>query len=452
MLPFLAALCLQAPAESPSDPAWTQAELEAVSETIRAQIEELRGMKFRSPVAVRLTDKPGFLDYAKKRMEATESPEKLRRDEMVAKLLGFLPPTYDLQAEMLALLEDQVGGFYDPGSSTFYLMNTFTGPVAKVILAHELTHALDDQHFDLDAQIRAVGDDTDALLALQAVVEGSGTGLMYQWVRAHPREVSISDLTAAQSYGAEALADAPPYLWKPLLAAYLRGDGFLSRVASTNLFMKAAKTEDVVRAFAAPPRSMEQILHPKKYWDPKLADEPMEVSIDTSALPEGWKLAGMDTLGELYLGMLTTPRAARQGLDAGSAASVVSLAYTNEAAEGWGGDRLALLVRGDDALLQLVTAWDSPEDADEFAAALGDPTANGLIPTFAGGDRTRANGWVEGVTPTEVLVSRAASSEGDISLVVVSVTSFATSASPEERARLRLPFRVARASDAAAAK
>ncbi len=446
MIPFLAALFLQTPDATPPPAVWTQPELESVSETIRGEIEKLRGRSFRSPVSVRLTDKRGFLDYVKKRQAETESPEKLARDETVAKLLGFLPPTYEYEAELLKLLEQQVGGFYDPGSDTFYLMDTFTGGVAKVILAHELTHALDDQHFDLDAKIRACGDDTDATLALQCVVEGSGTGLMYQWVKTHMGEVRMEDLAAAQDLGADELAEAPPYVWKPLLAAYLRGDGFLSRIPGMNLLMKAARSEDVERAFETPPRSTEQILHPEKYWNADKRDEPLRVALDTGALGAEWKLAGMDTLGELYLAMLATPRPERVGFDAHSPAAVMKLSYTNKAAEGWGGDRLALFRRGEDAFLQLVTAWDTPQDADEFAAALGDPEHGSVIPTFSAAERTRANGWVSGSTPTRVQITRESSPEGGAALVVVRVFSFAGRAPDDaELAKLQLPFRVERA-------
>ena len=99
----------------------------------------------------------------------------------------------------------------------------------------------------------------------------------------------------------------PPFLWKPLIAAYLRGEGFLVHAAGMNIAMKAAKVEDIRAAFGNPPRSSEQILHPDKYWNPDQRDEPRRIEFDASALADGWKVLGQDTLGELYLGLLTTP-------------------------------------------------------------------------------------------------------------------------------------------------
>jgi hypothetical protein len=443
MFTLALALALQSPVETPAKAVWTLSELERTADEIRVQVEELRGMKFKESVAVKLTDKKGFLEYARSRQAQTESPAKLARDETVAKLLGLIPPGMDYQAEMMKILEEQVGGFYDPGSNTFFLMDTFTGGVAKIILAHELTHALDDQHFDIDGTLAKCGEDTDATLAFQAVVEGSGTGLMNQWFMKHRAEVTPQDLMAAQSLGEEVLAQAPPYMWKPLLAVYLTGDAFLVRSSGMNVLATASTTADIKTTFASPPRSSEQILHPKKYWDESQRDDPVRVSIPTETLPEGWRLAGVDTLGELYLALVTTPIAKRTGLDLTNPMSILGVEYTNKAAQGWGGDRLVLLRRGDDAMLQLVTAWDTEKDADEFAGALGDQKNPTAIPIFAGTERSSAAGFVSGSTPTEAIVSRETSADGKFALVVVRVFSFSKpGATDAEIGRLRLPFTV----------
>lgn len=350
---------------------WTQEELERVSNEIKADIEKMRGMEFERPVKVQVADKKAFLDYARKRQELTESPQRRVRDETIAKMLGVVPADMDLQATLEKLLEEQVGGFYDPGSDTFFLMEAFGGDLAKIILAHELTHALDDQHFDLDGTLKHLEEQTDREFAYMAVVEGSGTSAMNQWTIQRLASIDKKALLASQDLGTEGLAEAPALLWKPLIAAYLRGEGFLVRVPSMNLAMKAAKVEDIKSAFENPPRSSEQILHPAKYWNQEERDEPRKVEFETSKLPEGWTVLGEDTLGELYLGLLTTPAAERKGLDAKNPLAVLGIKYTNAAAEGWGGDRALLLGKGDARALILVTAWDTTEDAQEFFDAAG---------------------------------------------------------------------------------
>jgi hypothetical protein len=444
MLNLALALCLQAPVAAPATTAWTQPELERAAAEIRTQIEELRGIKFKEPVAVKLADKKTFFSYAKARQDKTESPAKRARDETVAKLLGLIPPGIDYQAELLRILEDQVGGFYDPASKTFFLMDSFTGGVARIILAHELTHALDDQHFDIDGGLAKCGDDSDAAIAYMSLVEGSGTSLMNEWFLKHRADVTVADIMAAQSLGAKALAEAPPFMWKPLLAAYQAGEKFLVKTSGLNLTAKTVPLADIQSCFAAPPRSSEQVLHPKKYWDAEKRDDPIAITVDTTKLPEAWTLAGVDTLGELYLGLLTTPRKDRKGLDLKNPMSVLAVQYTNNAAEGWGGDRLVLLRRGDDAMLQLVTAWDSDKDADEFAAALGETRRPEAIPVFAGSERAASAGFVPVATATDAIVTRERSADGKVPLVVLRVFSFAGAAPSEvDLPKLALPYSVA---------
>jgi hypothetical protein len=373
-LTLLPSLCLASlPFAQDAAPApakrWTQEELERVSGEIRTDLETMRGMKFKRPVKVHVTDKKGFLEYARKRQERVETPERRKRDEAIAKMLGAIPPDIDLQATLEKLLEEQVGGFYDPGSDAFYLMETFGGDIARIILAHELTHALDDQYFDLDGNLKRLHEETDAEFAFGAVVEGSGTAAMNQWTVQHQDGLDMSSLLESGDLETRGLEAAPAFLWVPLIAVYLRGEGFLVHTAGMNIAMKAAKTEDVRRAFEHPPRSSEQILHPEKYWDANSLDEPRSVAIDASKLPSGWKTAGEDTLGELYLALVTTPSNERPKFDPKNKFSILGIHYTNKAAEGWGGDRALLLEKGDARVLWLVTTWDTPEDAQEFRDA-----------------------------------------------------------------------------------
>ncbi len=436
-LSMLAALASSSLASAAGDtPAWTQAQLEATSAAIQIQVEELRGAKFLRPVQVKVTDAKGLREYVAQREAATMSKERLHRDEVVPKLLGLVAPGLDLRALEMEVLEGQVGGFYDPATDTFFLMDTMRGGVAKVILAHELTHALDDQLFDIDKLLASAGGETDAELAFRSVVEGSGTNLMNRWTIAHGKELSMEEIQEFQSMGADALKKAPPLMWKPLLASYLAGDGFLSRAGGMNLGLKPAKPEDVERAFREMPRSTEQILHPDRYWDPKQREEPVSVAIDVKPLPQSWTLLGQDTLGELALGLLTTPPADRKGLDPSNAFAIMSIRFTNKAAEGWGGDRLVLLGRGDDRFLQLVTVWDSPKDADEFAGAV-----EAAAPKTWSGARDAVAGWTACFTPTAWDVQRGATPEGRAFVVVrsASIGDRAQSAIPE----LTLPWKAA---------
>jgi hypothetical protein len=128
-----------------------------------------------------------------------------------------------------------------------------------------------------------------------------------------------------------------------------------------------------------PPQSTEQILHPDKYWDGAKRDQP--IVIDDAAAAKwlaqpGRSIVHADTIGEMLIAILTSPRGASLNLPT----MPTSEAWTNAAASGWGGDRFYLLASGDNAdaaradLKNLkgvwVTAWDTPKDRDEFVAAL----------------------------------------------------------------------------------
>lgn len=346
-----------------------QDELEATTRAIQAEIEEIRDAKFARPVAVSIASREKFLEYVKKRMEKETSAEEIASDELVAQLAGVFPADQSYLETALRLLESQVGGFYDPDSESFCLMEGFDGDIAKIILAHELTHALDDQLHDIDGSLEGLKGNTDAILAFHAVVEGSGTAVMNAWTLKHMKELDLSALMEMGSMGMEELASAPPFLWKPLVFSYLRGAAFLNR---TDSLMKGQtqlpELADFAAAFKQPPLSTEQVLHPEKYWDPARGDVPVKVAVATADLPSGWKVLREDTQGELGMAIWTLPLDKRKGISGQLA--ILSETFTIPAAEGWGGDRFALLGKGEARLLVSVSTWDTPADTEEFRAAL----------------------------------------------------------------------------------
>src|SRR5262249_48545215 len=149
---------------------------------------------------------------------------------------------------------------------------------------------------------------------------------------------------------------------------YLCGPAFLTRTNSLFVGRRETTAADVEHAFRSPPRSTEQVLHPEKYWDH--ADEASTIEIPTDGLPDGWSVARDDTLGELLLGILCTPPEERGGLVVSNPLAPLGVHFTNELAEGWGGDRIVLLANGAARFLELVTRWDSERDAAEFYGAL----------------------------------------------------------------------------------
>lgn len=406
-------LGLALPLSAAQDYEWNQAELESISAAIQEHITELRGEEFSRPVEVKLASSEDFYAYANSRIEDSETPEKLAADELIAKLLGLVPPDMNLMETMLAMLETQVGGYYDPASDSFSLMSKCPRSIAPIILAHELDHALDDQLFGIDEGLAKVSHITDASTSFSAVVEGSGTNIMTRWMMQYSSwaeenggALDLEEYARMQESSKDGMLKAPMIMWKPMLLVYMRGASFLVRSDSAMAgSIKPASSEDIRAAFTNPPLSTEQILHPEKYWDAELRDDPRPVAFDTSELPSGWEVLREDRMGEAVLAIVTTPNSSTTGFDVTDMSAQLGIEFTSRAAEGWGGDALILVGKEDARYMRLVTVWDTERDAGEFMGALSSVLSD--IERTAGELGSRRSGATleYGDEPDEVILS-----------------------------------------------
>ena len=370
LAPILLAAALAA--KAPPRPL-TQAEAEAAVASVLPEVAAIRGLAFKRAVPVRVVDDAGARKHVLARFRSTTPEAKIRADQRAYQILGLVPPGTDLLKTLLDVLEEQAGGFYDPPSKSFYLLDDMPHAMTRGLTAHEMTHALEDQYYDIDRRLAAIEEDDDASFALSAVAEGSASLVMAETMVRAARDGSLTadDLTAMQESEAgqaKKLDAMPGVLRKQLLGPYILGALFLARGEAATTESTFPKT-DVDAAWAALPRSSEQILHPEKYWDPALRDDPKPVTVPnpSRALGAGWKRAGSGILGEITLGALVgAPSPSAQDQDA----MVTPSAWTNAASEGWGGDRWELWTKGRSGVVLLETVWDSERDAAEFEAAL----------------------------------------------------------------------------------
>jgi hypothetical protein len=320
--------------ENEEEPAATPAA--APVDVIAQRVEELRRLRFEElPEPVEVTAEQA-------RREGLESldrdypAERLEADETIYRLLGLMEPEDDLRELSGDLFGEGVAGYYDPRDGRLRVVEgagTGTRVLEEMILAHELTHALEDQRFGL-ATASATDDRT---LARSALHEGSATALMYAYVGEHfTAEETLGGLlsSAFQDTG-----DLPPFLQAQVLFAYVGGEQFVSELLRRGGWGLVDTAYEV-----RPPASTEQVLHPDAYFD---ADEPQPVRLPR--LP-GWERALTGTWGELQTREL--------------------LGGPSRAAAGWGGDRYELWRRGDDAALVMRWRWDTPRDEAEFAERL----------------------------------------------------------------------------------
>jgi hypothetical protein len=176
---------------------------------------------------------------------------------------------------------------------------------------------------------------------------------MAEYLMAHVQELTAEDFAELEGGGVEAneevLANAPPIIRETLEFPYVRGIDFA-------MVLQSEGWEAVNAAFADPPQSTEQILHPEKYLS---RDEPTLVALPplTDTLGSGWHLVEAETLGEFQTSLYLAQQVDRTTAD--------------QASEGWDGDQYAVYVRDDDDVLVFVTVWDSPTDREEFVAAYG---------------------------------------------------------------------------------
>ena len=382
------------PESAPSDEDRAAIEL---ADSIQADVERVHGLKFLRPVKKGVYDRERLAGYLKKQLDE-EGADSIATEQRVLQLFGLLPAGYDLQKEMTDLLLEQIGGFYDPDARELYILRGFEGFLAKILMAHELCHALDDQHFDLKSTIdrleKDFPDDDDRTFAARAVIEGSATDLMNAWVldavtRGEPIDLDqLMDMAGAIPM--EKAAAAPPILVRPLMEAYTGGARFLTRGKSP-LQRPVAKKKDVRLAFESLPLSSEQVLHPEKYWTEKKRDDPREVALPDLAarLGAGWSRKDTNVLGELGVAILTAPPEEPTEPDPNTDPKQRAMAEamkmmmgekSTPAAQGWDGDRYAYFAGpGGAELLVWGSVWDSEKDAAEIVDALRAPEGVVLV-------------------------------------------------------------------------
>jgi hypothetical protein len=337
----------------------------------------IRGLPFKQPVQPRLMARPELREYMLKEFETDYTPAEWELMDGTLKVFGFIPPTLSFRETMLNLLTEEVGGFYNPRSKELFLIKEeprkrnivarlLSGPEfdaanQRIVLSHEMTHALADQHFDLLGIDDFAKNNDDMLLAVSALVEGEATLVMMSELLGD--EVAMDRLTRLDPsridfifkfmnfltpfVGGRTARTAPPIFYDSLVFPYHKGCVFVLHLSNRGGW------DAINDAFREPPVSTEQILHWEKYRRER--DDPTAIELPAlgELLGDQWHELGSNTLGELQVTILLdrTPGGPH-------------------AAAGWDGDRFQVY-RGPAEQLALAwfTTWDSDDDAREFAAA-----------------------------------------------------------------------------------
>jgi hypothetical protein len=350
----------EAPTDAPSAPVPTGTSRPAaeIYAEIRAAVEQIRRLKPSAAVEPVTIDETQLRTNLEAEFDAAQTPEQLRDSEDLLITLGLLPAGASLRQETLDFQTGQVAGYYSPDKDQLFVVRRSggPGPVDEVTYAHEFTHQLQDQALGLDALGIDVVDQSDRSIARLALVEGDATSVQSTWMTSNLDSRELGEVLAAglDPAALAAFQNAPAFLRETALFPYQDGLAFVGRLRASGDFSA------VDAAFADPPDSTEQVLHPAKYLE---REDPIEIVVPNDLAGKvgaGWTAAAQDTLGELIL---------RIWLVEGG----VPPATSRAAAAGWGGDR-AVLLRGPNGAVcvGLGTAWDTAADATEFLDAVGD--------------------------------------------------------------------------------
>ena len=291
-------------------------------------------------------------------LDADTTPGEMHAAEVLLRAFGLAPRDFAYQTFLVKLLTEQVAGYYDPKAQQFYLADWIELDGQKPVMAHELTHALQDQHFNLKRFEKWPKGDSDAELAAHALIEGDATLAMTIYMSKNPL-VALAFIRSlgAQEAASEQFRQAPRALRESLLFPYEEGSAW-----ATQLY-KRGGWEMVSQAFTKLPQSSEQILHADKYF---AYEAPQKLALPDfkTSLGPSWRRIDYDVNGEWGLYLILDEFLNDQS-------------ESKQASAGWAGDRVALYETGkpDEFFLAQLTAWDTPADAREFFDAYAKRTS-----------------------------------------------------------------------------
>jgi len=276
----------------------SSAEFVAAAYEVLQEMSEITGLRLRGPLKKTLRSRDDIRAYLIRQMDDDKNPQERYADARAAEAFGLLPQKFDLDPFLVDLMTEQIAGLYDPKAREFYIADWIPLAAQKPVMAHELTHALQDQYFHIEEWSKAVHTNGDATLARDAVLEGSAMAAMVDYTLRDTGH-SLKDLPGfdpsmmmGDLASSPKLEQAPPFIKDTLMFPYLSGLSFTAS-AIRNVGWSA-----LANIFAKPPLSTQQILHPALYKSGKV---PRRVSVPSFEKPLGadWVKLEDDTMGEL---------------------------------------------------------------------------------------------------------------------------------------------------------
>ncbi|MBA4375622.1 MAG: hypothetical protein C0401_05550 [Anaerolinea sp.] len=333
-------------------------EIETQMDQIQQEVTAIRGLSLKTDLNRALMTPTELKETVVNDFFKDYTPEDAQNDAEVLSTLGLLKPGFDLRQFYLDLYTEQVAGYYDSSSKEMYVIADGNfGGLERMTYAHEFTHALQDQNYDLENGLKLNDDycqlETEYCAAVSALVEGDATLSDQFWFLQYSTDLDKNQVSQfQQTYKSPVYDSAPLYMKNDFLFPYQQGFDFVNQLYGRK------KWQSIDDAFKNPPVSTEQILHPEKYP----LEKPVLVSIPDllPILGTGWTEIDRNVMGEWYSYLVFS-----SGINSQFR---VSDETAKTAAAGWGGDTYVYYSfdATDRYLFAWRSAWDSVADTGEF--------------------------------------------------------------------------------------
>lgn len=332
----------------------------ALVQDVLAEVSRLRGLPIRRPVKAGLQSRAEIQRSLREDMNRRIPESEFEAATKALIMFGLVPRDFNYRELLLGILTEQVAGYYRPRTKTLYLADWLTLEEQRAVMVHELTHALQDQHFDLGRFEKSPQGESDRDLAVHALIEGEAMGVMLTYMLKPqgldfaslpiPLASVFEHLMTMEDERSRVLLSAPRAVRESLLFPYVHGAAFV------HYLVRHGSWARVSQAYADPPDSTEQILHPEKFLS---RDRPVRIRLAEvrPLLDRSLRRLLRDRNGEFGYRLIL-----RQYLDEATA---------RRAAEGWNGDQFALYEdrRKGHLLLVHLSTWENEAEAREFADA-----------------------------------------------------------------------------------
>lgn len=273
------------------------ADFAVAADEVLQQMSQITGLSLRTPLKKSLRSREEIRAHIIQEMKEDKDAAERYAGARSAEAFGLLPKGFDLDSFMIDLLTEQIAGLYDPKAHEFYVADWIPIDDQRMVMAHELTHALEDQHFQIETWVKAARPNDDGELARESVLEGSAMAAMLEYLlQGSGRSLKdLPDIDPAMLIGDMAdtptLKKAPSFLKDALIFPYLDGMTFSAAI------LKPSGWEGLAKIFANPPASTQQIMHPALYSSGKV---PAPVSLPSleKALGGDWSKLEENAMGE----------------------------------------------------------------------------------------------------------------------------------------------------------